>query len=74
MAFSPRCGLHLAESMCCGCDKQIHMDYRSPVGKKGQHGHSLGETGPDPCLNRLLLLCWAYYIEDNPHLLCIGSL
>ena len=29
--------------MCCGCDGQIHIDYRSPVEKKGQHGHSLSE-------------------------------
>ena len=28
---------------CCGCDEQIHMDCRSPVEKKGQHGHSLSE-------------------------------
>ena len=48
MAFSPRCGLQLAESMCCGCDKQIHMDYRSPVEKKGQHGHSPSERVPRP--------------------------
>ena len=24
----------------------------------------------DPCLDRLLLLFWAHYIEDGPHLLC----
>ena len=29
---------------------------------------------PDPCLGRLLLLFWAHYIEDDPHLLCTGSL
>ena len=27
---------------------------------------------PDPCLDRLLLLFWAHYIEDDPHLLCTG--
>ena len=27
----------------------------------------------DPCLDRLLLLFWAYDIEDGPHLLCTGS-
>ena len=26
----------------------------------------------DPCLDRLLLLFWAPYIKDGPHLLCIG--
>ena len=50
--------------------------------KKGRHGHSLSERGregqrepkrePDPCLDRLLLLFWAHYIEDGPHLLCTG--
>ena len=33
---------------------------------------SRGEHG-DPCLDRLLLLFWAHYIEDGPHLLCTGS-
>ena len=37
------CGLWPTGSICCGCDEQIHMDYRSPVEKKGQHGHSLSE-------------------------------
>ena len=31
------------EFVCCGCNKQIHRDYRSPVDKRGQHGHSLSE-------------------------------
>ena len=29
---------------------------------------------PDSCLDRLLLLFWAHYIEDGPHLLCRGLL
>ena len=32
------------------------------------------EECPDPCLDRLLLLSLAHYIEDGPHLLCIGLL
>ena len=28
----------------------------------------------DPCLDRLLFLFWAHYIEDDPHLLYTGSL
>ena len=32
-------------SMCCGCNGQIHVDYRNPVEKKGWHGHSLDERG-----------------------------
>ena len=57
-------------SVCCGCDEQIHTDYRSPVEKKGWHGHSLSEREgerareslrePNPCLDRLLLLFWAH--------------
>ena len=40
------------------------MDYRNPVEKKGQHGHSLSEReGPDPCLDRLLLLFWAHTLR-----------
>ena len=27
-----------------------------------------------PTLDRLLLLFWAHYIEDGPHLICIGLL
>ena len=61
--------------LCCGGNRQIHTDYRSPVEKKGQHGHSLSEReGPKPCLDRLLLLFWIHYIEDDPHLLCTGLL
>ena len=26
--------------LCCGCNIQIHKDYRNPVEKKGLHGHS----------------------------------
>ena len=26
----------------------------------------------DPCLDRLLLLFWEHYIEDDPQLLCTG--
>ena len=26
------------------------------------------------CLDRLLLLFWAHYIEDDPHLVCTDSL
>ena len=29
---------------------------------------------PDPCLDRLLFLFWAHYIEEDPHLLCTGPL
>ena len=54
--------------------RQIHMDYRV-LGRKRDSTATLsrGES-PDPCLDRLLLLFWAHYIEDGPHLLCTGSL
>ena len=70
--------------LCCGGNRQIHTDYRNPVEKKGQRGQSLSERGHEdqtepkreranPCLDRLLLLFWAYYIKDGPDLLCTGS-
>ena len=31
--------------LCCGSNRQIHVDYRHPVEKKGWHGHSLSERG-----------------------------
>ena len=56
--------------MCCGFDEQLHTDYRNPVERKGQHGYSLREReGRNPCLDRLLLLFWAHYIKDGPHLI-----
>ena len=39
------CGSWPVGSMCCGSNRQIHMDYRNPVEKKGQHGHFLRERG-----------------------------
>ena len=66
---TPDCGV------CCGCDKQIHMDCRSPVEKKGRYGRSLNEReGLNPFLDRFLLLFWVHYLENGPHLLCTGSL
>ena len=54
----------LEGSVCCGCDEHIHTDYRSPVAKKGRHGHSLSEReGPNPCLDKLLLLFWVHYMR-----------
>ena len=60
-------------SVCYRCNGQIHTDYRNSVAKKGWHCHSLNEREheraresprePDPCLDRLLLLFWAHYIE-----------
>ena len=57
--------------MCCGCNGQIHMDYQV-LWRKRDGIFSRGEC-TDPCLDRLLLLFWAHYIEDSPHLLCTGS-
>ena len=50
--------------------RQIHTDYQVLWRKKdGSATLSRGEH-PNPCLDRLLLLFWAHYIEDGPHLLC----
>ena len=54
--------------------RQIHMDYQVLWrNRDGMATLSRGER-PDPSLDRLLLLFWAHYFEDGPHLLCIGSL
>ena len=39
------CGSWPTGSVCHGSNRQIHTDYRNPVEKKGQHGHSLSERG-----------------------------
>ena len=42
---------------------------------KGPHRRSLSEReGPNPCLDRLLLLFWVHDIEDGPHVPSTGSL
>ena len=34
--------------LCCGCNRQIHTDYRNPVEKKGRYGLSLRQReGPE---------------------------
>ena len=43
-------------------------------GGKGTARPLSQEENPPPCLDRLLLLVWAHYIEDGPHLLCTGLL
>ena len=35
-------------SVCCGCNEQIHTDYRSPVEKKGWQGYSVSERALTP--------------------------
>ena len=52
----------------------IHMDYQVLWRKRDGMAALSGEERPDPCLDRLLLLFWAHYIEDGPHLLCTGLL
>ena len=39
--------------------------------KDGADTLSRGELA-DPCLERLLLLFWAHYMENGPHSLCTG--
>ena len=33
--------------LCCGCNRQIHTDYRNPVEKRGLRGHCKSERGPE---------------------------
>ena len=54
--------------------RQIHTDYQVLWRKRDDTATlSRGEL-LDPCLDRLLLLFWAHYIEDDPHLLFTGLL
>ena len=59
--------------MCCACNGQIHRDYRV-LWRKGTAQPLSQEENADPRLDRLLLFFWAHYVEDDPHLLCTGSL
>ena len=54
--------------------RQIHMDYRVLWRKRDSTATLSRGVCPDPYLDRLLLLFWAHYIEDDPHLLCTGLL
>ena len=45
------------DHVCGGYDKQIHMDCRSPVDKKGRQGHSLSERGPLPLPGQAFIAC-----------------
>ena len=54
--------------------KQIHMNYQVLWRKREVVSTLSREEHLDPCLDRLLLLFWAHYIEDGPHLMCTGSL
>ena len=49
------------------------MDYRVLWRKKDCMATLSRGEYVDPRLDRLLLLFWAHYIEDGPHLLCTGS-
>ena len=42
--------------------------------REGERARESPRERADPCLDRLLLLFWAHYIEDGPHLLRMGSL
>ena len=66
--------MRIMGSVCCGCKGQIHTEYWALWQKRdGKATLSRGEL-LDPCLDRLLLLFWAHYIEDGAHLLCTGLL
>ena len=60
--------------LCCGGNRQVHTDYQVLWRKRDRAATlSRGEC-PNLFLDRLLLLFWAGYIEDGPHLLLTGLL
>ena len=66
--WTPACSVRGAEAET----RQIHTDY---LWRKRDCTATLSrEECSDPCLDLFLLLFWAHYIEDDPHLLCTGSL
>ena len=50
-------------------DSMVTLDVR-----ESERARESPRETADPHLDRLLLLFWAHYIEDGPHLLCTGSL
>ena len=44
-----------------------------PSKRERVRGLERAQERADPRLDRLLLLFWAHYMEDGPHLLCTGS-
>ena len=54
--------------------RQIHTDYRVQWRKREGRATFSREEHPSSFLDRLLLLFWAHYIEDGPHLPCTGLL
>ena len=48
------------------------MDDRSPVEKKGWHGHSLNERVPQPLPGQAFIAFLCTLHEDGPHLLCFA--
>ena len=59
---------------CCGGNRQIHTDCRVLWRERDFAASLSRDEPPGPCLDRLLLLFWAHYIEDDPHLVCTGLL
>ena len=57
-----------------GETRQIHTDYRVLWRKRDSTVTLSRKECLEPCIDRLLLLFWAHYIEDGPHLLCTGLL
>ena len=71
---------HVMRTLACSVHgvvaetRQIHTDYQVLWRQRDSTATLSRGEHPDPCLDRLLLLLWAHYIEDDPHLLCTGSL
>ena len=57
-------------TLCCGGNRQIHTDYRSPVEKKGRHGHCLSERarGLERAQKRELTPAWTGFYYFSRHI------
>ena len=65
----------LASRICVVAAIDKYTQTTESCGGKGRvQPLSQEESTLTPALDRLLLLFWAHYIEDDPHLLCTGSL
>ena len=79
LAFSLKIHILMRAQACSVCSvvaemRQIPTDYRVLWRKRDSLATLSRGEHPDTCLDRLLLLFWAHYIEEGPHLLCTGSL
>ena len=56
--------------LCCGYNRHVLTDYLVLWRKRDSKSTLSRGEHPHSCLDKLLLLFWAHYIEDGPYLLC----